>query len=203
MAGYGDDFTDRERAMFRASSSQWPEALEKVLRDGANPLARDDDCQTPLHALGIGRTLREREGGAEGEAQRRRDCAAIVAMLSAAGVGIEELDTGGFTALEQAAKHRRTDAMAALLAAGASLGRALEHAAKMPESFDAVRALVEAGANPLARSVGGLSPLDLARQARGRADERTVAYLEAAEIQAALRGEKEPPEERPGSGRRL
>lgn len=81
---------EREPILFRASrSSAAVDAVELLLKHGANPNARDDAGDTLLIALA-------------GSGTQTLDCVTLVRRLLEAGVDINATDKGGLTALDRA-----------------------------------------------------------------------------------------------------
>lgn len=127
--------------LFDAAEEGDHERARRLLEHGADPNARRDRGDQPLH------------WAAGGE---------VVRTLLAGGADLEGEDAGGGTPLQWAARWDRVEAMRALLAAGASAaGGRLDRAGPLHEarSRAAVELLLEHGAAVDAQDAAGRSPL--------------------------------------------
>ena len=126
--------------------------VRACLQAGADPEARDDYRNTPLHRAAM------RNGNAD----------AITALLEA-GADPNARDEGGDTPLNEAAYWGHADAITALLEAGADPKARDEdgwtplHLAAYGGHADAIAALLEAGADPKARNNIDQTPFDMIR----------------------------------------
>ena len=139
--------------------------VRTCLRAGANPEARDEDGDTPLH-----------------NAAYNGHVGAIAALLEA-GADLEARDENGATPLHWAAGEGHAGVIAALLEAGAD-PRARDESSATPLHWAAdegdagvIAALLEAGAYPKARQKEGATPLHFA--ARNGHAGAIIALLEA------------------------
>lgn len=126
--------------LLRAAGHGDVEALEKLLRQGADPNAKFTHDFVSWTALQVA----AREGYEE-----------AVRMLLQAGAHSDEYDLGGETALHQAARRGHVGTVRALIAAGASVNAAKAagqptplYTAARTASLEVVQALLEAHADP-------------------------------------------------------
>ena len=127
------------------------EGVNACLAAGADPNARNDDKETPLHW-----------------AARRENPAAVEALL-AGGADPNARDDNKYTPLHWAARNKNLAVLEALLAGGADLMARSHnkytplHWAAMNENPAAVEALLAGGADPNARDKWKNTPLDIAK----------------------------------------
>ncbi len=126
--------------LFDAAENGDREQATRLLEHGADPNARRDRGDQPLH------------WAADGD---------MVRLLLAAGADLEGEDRWGRTPLDWAARDDRADAMRALLGAGADAGKHRDGTTPLHQarSRAAVALLLERGAELDARDTSGRSPL--------------------------------------------
>ena len=204
-----DDHTPLRRA---ASCRHTAAPISCLLEAGADPNARDKDDWTPLHEAARWNpnaeiTARLLEAGADPNARDKDDWTPlhlaawinddpnmpeIAARLLDAGAELEATNMDGMTPLHLAARSNDNPEMIArLLKADANpnardmAGRAPLHLA-VPAGGPAVTAritlLLAGGAELFARDENGMTPLEVARQKKGK--EEVIEHLEAAEAAA-------------------
>ena len=144
-------------ALHEAVLSQDKSSVERLLHDGANVSAKDDQGNTPLH-LGLNHPAQD------------DNSAAIVLTLIAKGADLDAQSHIGLTPLLLATQHNNLQALELLLNEGAILdilaynGDAILHRAAYHNSVESLKFLLELGAEVNARNSREETPLYLAAQ---------------------------------------
>ena len=189
-----------------AALNKNPAVVQVLLAAGAELEVRDKDGRTPLH-----------------RAADQNENSAVVQVLLAAGAELEVRDKDGRTPLHRAADQNENSAVVqVLLAAGAELevrdkdGRTPLHwAAKYvhlhfpdyvkylgdddPHAGGAIEALLDAGADPMARNAAGETPWDLAKANKALKGSDAYWRLNEARFEAPGRGARGSPTTGPTS----
>ena len=143
-----------------------PAVIQALIDAGADPKVRDAAGETPLH-----------------RAVRHNNNPAVIEVLLAAGAELEVRDEDGNTSLHWAAKY------VSLL-----FPDDVEHLGDDdPHAGDAIEALLDAGADPMARNAAGETPWDLAKANKALKGSDAYWRLNEARFEAPGRGTRGSP----------
>ena len=169
------DDSDWSALMYAARNSQNPEVLRILIEAGAQVNRQNERGETPLLL-------------AAGSSNFGLGSAPKLELLLEFGADVSAKNQVGMTALMMAARENGVAEIEALLGAGAEVsatdqfGRtSLMHAAMLGSEPLVVRRLVEAGADPNARTVYGETPLTLAARSRNATPAVVGALLDLTE----------------------
>ena len=187
--GAQKDLTLLQRTALRPRADR----LAFMLGFGLDPLERSRDGRSVMHVaaqggldaaalqLLVSKGLTVRDADSAGRLPMHFASLKSIPVLVAGGAEIDATDDSGMTALHQAAKEGRNDAVTELLRNSASVfakdkkGRTPLHYAAMSQHGDAViDTLLAAGAPVTARDNDGLTPKDLGLDSRENARYRSA-----------------------------